>query len=73
MPALTKSLQKFNPGDRVDVVIDPSVHKGQPHHRFHGLTGRVKSPAGRAYYVEVKSGNMMKTVIARPEHLNLSK
>jgi len=73
MPTITMSLQKFSPGDRVNVVIDPSVHKGQPHHRFHGLTGIVKKQSGRAYYVEVKSGKMEKTIIARPEHLHLSK
>ncbi|HID71886.1 MAG TPA: 50S ribosomal protein L21e [Thermoplasmata archaeon] len=69
MPPLTRSLQQFSAGDRVNVVIDPSVHKGQPHHRFHGLTGIVTKQCGRAYYVELKSGKKMKTIIARPEHL----
>ncbi len=73
MPTITRSLQRFDPGDRVNVVIDPSVQKGQPHHRFHGLTGIVTKRCGRAYHVELKSGRMLKTVIARPEHLNRSR
>ena len=73
MPTITRSLQKFSPGDRVNVKIDPAVHKGQPHHRFHGLTGVVKKQSGQAYYVELKSGKMLKTIIARPEHINLAK
>ena len=73
LPTLTRSLHQFSPGDRVNVVIDPSVHKGQPHHRFHGLTGVVKRQLGQAYHVEVRSGRMQKIIIARPEHLNLAK
>ena len=30
---ITRSLQTFSDGDTVNVVIDPSFQKGQPHHR----------------------------------------
>ena len=45
---ITRSLQTFEVGDTVNVVIDPSYQKGQPHHRFHGLTGKVTGNQGKA-------------------------
>jgi len=66
---ITMSLQTFEEGERASVKIDPSVHKGMPNKRFHGLTGIVKGTQGSCYVVEVKDGNMAKTVVARPEHL----
>ena len=69
MTKITRTLQTFEEGERAVVKIDPSVHKGMPHKRFHGLTGIVVGKQGDAYVLEVKDGNMPKTVIARPEHL----
>ena len=66
---ITRSLQSFDDGDTVSVVIDPSLHKGQPHHRFHGLTGKVTGNQGKAYVVRTRVGNMDKDLIVRPEHL----
>ncbi len=66
---ITRSLQTFDEGERAVVKIDPSIHKGMPNKRFHGLTGIVVGFQGDCYVVEVKVGNMMKTVVARPEHL----
>jgi large subunit ribosomal protein L21e len=66
---VTLSLQTFEEGERAVVKIDPSVHKGMPAKRFHGLTGVVVGKQGDAYVVEVRDGNKPKTVIARPEHL----
>lgn len=66
---ITKGLQVFESGEKVNIVIDPSVHKGMPFSRFHGLTGTVVGSRGAAYEVNVKSGNKMKMVVARPEHL----
>ncbi|MBO6084350.1 MAG: 50S ribosomal protein L21e, partial [Candidatus Methanomethylophilaceae archaeon] len=51
------------------IIIDPSVHKGMPFSRFHGLTGVVIGQRGAAYEVSVKDGNKTKIVVARPEHL----
>lgn len=66
---ITSSLQTFEPGDKVTIDLDPSIHKGQPHPRFQGLTGTVKDTQGEAYVVTVKTGDAHKDVIARPEHL----
>ncbi len=66
---ITRALQQFAEGAPVNIVIDPSVHKGQPHPRFHGLTGRVVARQGRAYRVRVRVGNMVKQLIIRAEHL----
>jgi large subunit ribosomal protein L21e len=40
-----------------------------PHRRFQGRTGFIQNRQGAAWVVSVKDGNMMKTVVARPEHL----
>jgi len=48
-----------------------AVHDGMPHPRFHGLTGNVVERRGDAFIIEVYSGNKLKTVISRPEHLVL--
>ncbi|NLU45674.1 MAG: 50S ribosomal protein L21e [Euryarchaeota archaeon] len=66
---ITKAFQIFESGEKVNIVIDPSVHKGMPFSRFHGLTGVVVGSRGAAYEVSVKDGNKTKTVVARPEHL----
>lgn len=66
---ITKAFQVFEAGERVNVIIDPSVHKGMPFSRFHGLTGVIIGARGAAYEVSVKTGNKTKTVVARPEHL----
>ncbi len=66
---LTPRLIELNPGDYVDIIINPAVHRGMPHKRFHGKTGRVIGKRGRAYIVEVRDGGKMKTLIVRPDHL----
>jgi len=67
---LSKLLYPYNPGSRVCITINPSIHKGMPHRRFHGKIGFVKAKRGRSYVVEVLMGGWRKTVIARPEHLS---
>jgi large subunit ribosomal protein L21e len=66
---ITKAFQVFEAGEKVNIVIDPSVHKGMPFSRFHGLTGVIIGARGAAYEVSVKCGNKTKMVVARPEHL----
>jgi large subunit ribosomal protein L21e len=66
---ITKGFQEFAEGDKVNIIIDPSVHKGAPFSRFHGLTGVVVGQRGAAYEVNVYDGNKLKMVVARPEHL----
>lgn len=66
---ITKSLQEFKVGEKVGVFIDPSIHKGMPHRRFQGLTGTIIGTQGKAYLLEVKEGNKVKTLIVNAEHL----
>lgn len=66
-------LKEFNVGDWVDIIIDSGEHKGMPHRRFHGKTGRIERKQGRSYIVAVRTGNVVKHVIANKEHLRLSK
>ncbi|MFP4050201.1 MAG: 50S ribosomal protein L21e [Thermoplasmata archaeon] len=66
---VNRALQDFDEGEQVKIMIEPSVHKGQPHRRFHGKTGHVECKRGQAYIVNVKVGGKEKQVIARSEHL----
>ena len=68
---ITKNMQMFDEEDLVHIIIDPSVHKGQPHPRVHGKTGKVSDKRGRAYIVEINDGNKSKKLIVRPEHLKM--
>ncbi len=65
----TKLMKSFSEGDKVHIVLEPSVQKGQPHPRFHGRTGTVMGKRGRSYLVEISDGNAVKTVISAPVHL----
>ncbi|MCW3979991.1 MAG: 50S ribosomal protein L21e [Candidatus Bathyarchaeota archaeon] len=66
---LSRILRTYQPGERVVVKLDPSVHKGMPHRRFHGKVGIVENIRGQAYVVNVTQGKLVKDIIVRPEHL----
>ena len=66
---ITHEFRTFEKGEKVSVVIDPSIHYGLPHSRFQGKTGVVTGQQGRAFVVALRDGNKLKTVITRPEHL----
>ncbi|AGK60593.1 LSU ribosomal protein L21E [Archaeoglobus sulfaticallidus PM70-1] len=66
---IRKVLQEFEIGQRVNIDIEPAVHKGMPHPRFQGRTGEVIGIRGKCYLVRVRDGGMYKTLIVRPEHL----
>ena len=70
---ITRILEQYGVGESVNIVIDPSIQRGQPHHRFHGLTGTVAGMQGKAYVVSAKEGNAVKQLIIRPEHLRRAK
>ncbi|MFQ6127355.1 MAG: 50S ribosomal protein L21e [Thermoplasmata archaeon] len=70
---ITRRFVNYEEGDMANIMIDPSIHKGQPHPRFHGLTGRILERRGRAYLLEVRTGKRLKQVIVRPEHLRKAK
>lgn len=67
--SITKALQEFEVGQSVNIVIDPSIHKGMPHIRFHGHTGKIEGKQGDAYLVGINDGKKHKSLIIRSEHL----
>ena len=66
---INRALHPYKEGDTVSIVLDGAEQRGMPHRRFHGLTGTIVKPQGNAFVVSVVQGNMVKTVVARPEHL----
>jgi len=68
---LSKILYEYKPGEKVVVKINPSVHKGMPHRRYHGKIGVIINKKGRSYIVNVPQGNAVKELIVRPEHILL--
>jgi large subunit ribosomal protein L21e len=67
--SITRALQEFKEGDSVSVVIDSSMHKGMPHPRFQGHTGKIEGKQGDSYLVGINDGKKHKTLIIRSEHL----
>ena len=66
---ITRTLQEFEEGQKVSIVLDSAVQKGMPHPRFHGKTGDIIEKKGDAYSVKIKDGGKIKYIISRPEHL----
>ncbi len=69
MAPITHSFVNYDEGERASIIIDPSVHGGQPHIRFQGVTGTIAGKQGRAYILEVNVGKKSKQIIVGPEHL----
>lgn len=69
LPPLGRLLRTYEKGERVEIIIDPSIHGGQPHRRFHGRVGIIKDRRGNAYEVVATLGRKEKLLIIRPEHL----
>ena len=67
--SITRALQHFEKGDFVNILIDSSVHKGMPHIRFHGRTGKIEGKQGESYIVGINDGKKHKTLIIRSDHL----
>jgi large subunit ribosomal protein L21e len=66
---LSRILRPYKPGEKVTILIEPSVHKGMPHRRYHGRVGLIQGKRGKSYVVHVEMGKQIKQIIARPEHL----
>jgi len=66
---VTAVIQRFEVGQKVHVVCEPSIQKGMPNRRFHGKTGTVMGQRGRAWVLSIRDGDKDKVVIARPQHL----
>jgi large subunit ribosomal protein L21e len=66
---LSRILRVYQPGEKVTIILEPSIHKGMPHRRYHGRVGVIHARRGNSYVVHVAMGNQTKQIIARPEHL----
>ena len=66
---LSKVMHEYEPDEKVVVKLDPSVHKGMPHRRYHGRIGVIVNKRGRSYVVNVSQGKAIKELIIRPEHI----
>ncbi len=64
-----QSIASFEEGETVHLRIDPSVPKGQYHHRYNGHTGEVVGEQGEAYKVRIDDSGKEKILIAAPAHL----
>ncbi len=69
MASLGSLLHDYEEGETVSISINPSVHKGMPHRRFHGRMGTILEKRGRAYVVALKDGGLVKKIIALPDHI----
>lgn len=69
IPPLSSLMHEYKVGEYVTIKINPSIHKGMPHRRYHGRVGIIVGKRGRAYEVKVTLGNKEKLIIVRPEHL----
>ena len=67
---ISRLLYEYKLGEKVEIKLDPSIHRGMPHKRFHGRIGTIVNKRGRAYIVSVSQGKMLKEINVRPEHLN---
>ena len=66
---LSRILHDYQPGEKVVVKMDASVHKGMPHRRYHGKIGVIVDKRGRAYVIDVTQGKSTREIIVGPEHL----
>jgi len=66
---LSKLLHTYEPAEKVVIILNPSVHKGMPHRRYHGRIGVIAEKRGRSYVVNVSQGKAIKEIIVRPEHI----
>lgn len=56
-------------GDKVVIILDPSIHKGMPHKRYHGKVGTITGRKGRSIELTTdKQGKEVKLIVS-PYHL----
>eukprot|EP01066_Platyproteum_vivax_P008795 Platyproteum_vivax@DN3779_c0_g1_i1.p1 len=76
-PSVSTYLRNFHQGEFVDLIVDPSVHKGMPHKYYHGRTARVFNITKRAVGVELRKivghREIMKRLHVRIEHVRKSR
>jgi len=68
--SFSRYFQEFDEGEKVSVVIEPSLKPGFPE-RMQGRTGTIQSKRGKAYFVKIKDNNKEKSFLIKP--INLKK
>jgi large subunit ribosomal protein L21e len=66
---VNKIVESFEKGDKVQVVVDSSIHAGLPDKSFHGLTGYISTKRGESYEIGLKRGKKEFTVVTTPAHI----
>jgi large subunit ribosomal protein L21e len=68
--SISKYLQQFNSGDKVNLKISSNVEKGRFFPRFYGRTGKISGvKKGECYEVLIVDGNVEKKLYVHPIHL----
>lgn len=67
--SIKRYMSKFNNGDSVHLIVEPSVHKGMYFRRFVGKTGKVEGKQGTCYQVKINDRGKYKKLIIHPIHL----
>lgn len=77
LPNVSRYLKVFREGDFVDIVADPSIHKGMPFQYYHGRTGKVFGVFKNALGIEVtklvRGREFLKRIYVRIEHVRRSR
>ncbi|EDO08606.1 putative ribosomal protein L21 [Babesia bovis T2Bo] len=77
MPSVGRYLQQYRVGEYVDILCDPSVHKGMPYSYYHGKTGMVYNITPRSLGVIIKKvvrgKQLLKRIHVHIEHVRKSR
>ncbi|MCF7871788.1 50S ribosomal protein L21e [Candidatus Woesearchaeota archaeon] len=69
--SIRKILTEYKEGQKVNLLIEPSMLKGLYHPRFAGKTGTIISKKGECYEVKITDMDKQKTLIVHPIHLEI--
>jgi large subunit ribosomal protein L21e len=67
--SFTKYFQTLKEGDKVQLSLEASIHKGIFHPRYNGKVGVVLNKDGECYNVLIKDIKKEKVVLVHPIHL----
>jgi len=66
-------LQKFEKGERVTIITNPRIQKGQAHRRFNSKQATVEGKQGESYIIKINDLGKDKTLYVKPVHLRKTK
>jgi large subunit ribosomal protein L21e len=69
---LSQYFKVLKEGDKVALIIHPTIQEGRFFPRFHGLNGTVIGKKGFCYNIQIKDGGKQKTLYVHPMHLKKS-